>query len=66
MVKPAQVKYYFDEDILRLAHTVARLRTDCTYPGDPGLELNKRQRPPCSIAKGSKDWIWLPLASIHR
>lgn len=63
MVKPAQVRYYFDEDILRLAHTVARLRADCTYPGDPGLKLNKRQRPPCSIAKGSKDWMWLPVVT---
>jgi hypothetical protein len=63
VVKPARVTYYFDEDILRLAHTVARLRTDCTYPGDPGVELNKRHRPPCPIPKGSKDWMWLPAVT---
>lgn len=59
-MKKAEVRFYFDEDVLKLAHTIARLRYDCTYPGDPGVEIHKHARPPCPIAKGTKDPIWLP------
>ncbi len=57
----ADVHFYFDADILGLAHIVCGLRLDCTYPGDPGLELKRKQRPPCPIASpGTKDRDWIP------
>lgn len=56
----AEVRFYFDEDILRLAHTLARLRADCTYPGDAGAEIHRRTRQPCPIVKGTKDTEWVP------
>jgi hypothetical protein len=36
------------------------LRNDVTYPGDPGAEIHKRQRPPCPITSPDvldPDWI---------
>lgn len=64
-MKPAEVKYYFDEDILKLAHTIARLRPDCTYPGDPGDEIHRRKRSASPIERGAKDTIWVPqVASL--
>jgi hypothetical protein len=35
-IKPAEVRYYIDADILGLARVLAALRPDVTYPGDPG------------------------------
>lgn len=48
-MKPAEVRFYFDADILGLGKLISGLRPDCTYPGDPGDVIHKRQRPPCSI-----------------
>jgi hypothetical protein len=62
-VKPAVVRYYFDADILGLAKVVAGLRTDITYPGDPGVVINKRQRPPCVIRPRQPDTEWLPVVA---
>lgn len=62
-MKAAEVRFYFDEDILRLAHTIARLRYDSTYPGDPGDVIHKRQRPASPIARGTKDTEWVPLVA---
>lgn len=69
-VKPAQpgrkypqaaVQYYFDADIMGLAKVVAGLRSDVTYPGDPGGVVRKRQRPPSPITDPSiKDSVWIP------
>ena len=42
-VKPAQVDFYVDADVLGLARVLARLRSDVTYPGDPGAEIHKRE-----------------------
>lgn len=61
----AEVRFYFDEDILRLAHTVARLRPDCTYPGDPGAIIHGRQRPECPIQRGVKDTVWVPAVAAQ-
>lgn len=59
--KPAEVRFYFDADVLGLGKTVTRLRPDTTYPGDPGGILHKRQRPPCIIADpATDDDIWIP------
>jgi hypothetical protein len=59
-VKPADVRFYFDQDVLGLAHVIAALRSDCTYPGDPGAVVKKRNRPACPIAPGAKDPAWIP------
>ncbi len=58
--RPAHVRYYFDADVLGLAKHVASERPDCTYPGDPGVVLHKRVRPPCLILPSTKDPIWIP------
>ena len=47
-MKPAAVHYYFDADILGLGKLIAGLRNDCTYPGDAGAIIHKRERPPMS------------------
>ena len=61
--KTAQVRFYFDEDIQRLAHTIARLRPDCTFPGDPGTIIHKRARPACPVVRGTKDTDWVPFVA---
>ena len=59
--RPAQVRFYFDADVLGLAKVVAALRSDVTYPGDPGATLHKRNRPACPIEDPSVlDHIWIP------
>jgi hypothetical protein len=54
------VRFYFDADVLGLAKVIVSLRSDVTYPGDPGGVVHRRQRPPCSItspATADEDWI---------
>ena len=58
--KPADVRFYFDQDILGLAHVIAGLRGDSTYPGDAGAVIKRRQRPACPITPGTKDAVWIP------
>lgn len=62
--RPAHVRYYFDADVLGLAKHVACERPDCTYPGDPGVVLHKRVRPPCRIRPSTKDPIWIPQVTV--
>jgi hypothetical protein len=60
-VKPATIRFYCDADILGLAKVLAGLRSDVTYPGDPGGTVHKRTRPACPIADPStEDEIWIP------
>lgn len=66
-VKPAQVDFYVDADVLGLARVLARLRSDVTYPGDPGAEIHKRERPPCPVTTPhAKDTEWIPVAAANR
>ena len=59
--RPATVRFYFDADILGLGKTLARLRADMTYPGDPGATIYKRARPPCPITTTAvPDEQWIP------
>jgi hypothetical protein len=61
LVRPAEVRFYFDADLLGLAKVLARLRSDVTYPGDPGAEVHKRKRAPCPISSSAvKDTVWIP------
>lgn len=64
--KPATVRFYFDADVLGLAHVVAGLRSDATYPGDPGAVIKRRERPASPIADpASQDDVWIPqVASL--
>ena len=64
--KPAVVRFYFDADVLGLAHVVAALRSDATYPGDLGAVVKRRERPGCLIADAAtKDDGWIPqVASL--
>lgn len=73
VVRRAEVRSYFDADILGVAHIIAGMRPDCTYPGDPGAVLHKRRRPPCPIVdKDDVDWLprvaergWLIISRDH-
>jgi len=47
--KPAIVRFYFDADVLGLAKILVTLRSDVTYPGDPGGVVHRRARPACPI-----------------
>jgi hypothetical protein len=59
--RPATVRYYFDADVRGLGKLVAQVRSDCTYPGDPGGEVHKRARPACIIDDPSTiDTEWIP------
>jgi hypothetical protein len=58
--RAAEVRFYVDADILGLAHVLAGLRSDVTYPGDPGATIKRRTRPACPIkspAAKDKEWI---------
>jgi hypothetical protein len=61
--RPATVRFYFDADVLGLAKVLAPLRPDVTYPGDPGAEIHRRQRPACPIAPKAKDHEWIPVVA---
>jgi hypothetical protein len=62
--KPATVRFYFDADVLGLAKVIAALRSDATFPGDPGALIHKRLRPPCPIDKpATPDDVWIPIAA---
>lgn len=59
--KPANVRFYFDADVLGLAKIIAALRPDATYPGDPGDVIHRRSRPPCPISDpATLDHVWIP------
>ncbi|MFD8492425.1 hypothetical protein [Amycolatopsis sp. NPDC059657] len=59
-IKAATVRFYIDADLLGLARVLASLRTDVTFPGDPGGISFKKRRLPCPIQPGAKDVEWLP------
>jgi hypothetical protein len=61
VAKPAQVRFYFDADLLGLAKVLATLRPDITYPGDPGGVVHRRERPPCTVTSpAALDPEWIP------
>ena len=63
-MKPADVRFYLDADILGLGKLLGGLRSDITYPGDPGVTIHKRTRPACVITTTrTKDSVWIPLVS---
>jgi PIN like domain len=64
--KSAVVRFYIDADLLGLAKHLVLLRSDVTYPGDPGGELHRRVRPPCPVARANMvDSEWIPIVAKH-
>jgi len=65
-MKPASVRFFFDADILGLGKLVAQIRSDVTFPGDPGATIGRRVRPPCPINKpNAPDVVWLPVVAAR-
>lgn len=64
-MKDAEVRFYFDADILGLAHVVCAMRPDCTYPGDPGAIIKRKSRPPCIIQSDPGDNRWIPTITAQ-
>jgi hypothetical protein len=63
-LRPAEVRFYFDADVLGLAKVIAGLRNDATYPGDPGATIHKRVRPPSPFASPAvADRQWIPVVA---
>jgi hypothetical protein len=55
------VRFYIDADLLGLAKVLIAVRSDVTYPGDPGgTGTEGIARPPCPIPKEAKDVDWVP------
>ncbi len=62
----AAVRFYFDADVLGLAHIVAAQRSDATYPGDQGATVHKRTRPSCPITDPDRDdHAWIPVVTAE-
>jgi hypothetical protein len=55
------IRFYVDADLLGVAKILADVRSDVTYPGDPGGRGSDGfERPPCPIQPGDKDVDWIP------
>lgn len=62
--KPADVRFYFDADVLGVAKILAQLRADITYPGDSGATVHRRRRPACPIrSPAALDTEWIPIVA---
>lgn len=56
------VRFYVDANLLGLAHILADLRSDLTYPGDPGGTVKRRERAACPVESPHlPDHEWLPV-----
>jgi hypothetical protein len=65
-LRAAHVRIYADADVLGLGKILAGLRTDVTYPGDPGAVIHKRQRPSCPITTPDVlDTDWIPQVAAR-
>ena len=66
MAKSAEVRFYFDADVLGLARVICDLRSDRTYPGDPGKTIKRHTRPACPVTSpAAKDPVWLPIVTAR-
>lgn len=61
-IRPAEIRYYVDADVLGLGKILADTRADTTYPGDPGGAVKgRRYRHACPINDPeTDDDIWIP------
>ena len=65
MAQAATVRFYFDADVLGLAHVVCSLRPDSTFPGDLGATIKRRIRPVDSVPD-RRNWVIISRDSHHR
>ena len=64
--RAANVRFYVDADVLGLAKILVQLRSDVTYPGDPGGVTHKRRRDACPITSPeARDTEWIPEVTRH-
>lgn len=62
--KEAEVRFYCDADVLGMAKVLCRLRSDITFPGDPGALVHRRQRPACLVTSpAALDTEWIPVVA---
>ncbi len=55
------IRFYVDADLLGVAKILADVRSDVTYPGDPGGRGSDGfERLPCPIKPADKDVDWIP------
>lgn len=55
------LRFYLDADLLGVAKVLVEVRSDVTYPGDPGGRgPDGFERPPCPVQPGDKDVDWIP------
>jgi hypothetical protein len=59
--RPAEVRFYVDQDLRGAGIVLGSLRWDVTYPGDQGARIHKRTRQPCPVEEGAADLDWLPI-----
>ena len=65
-MREVAVQYYVDADTLGLAHILADIRPDVTYPGDTGGAIRKRLRRPCPITSTDvPDDEWIPVVAAR-
>jgi hypothetical protein len=65
-VRRAEVRFYVDADVLGLAKVLAELRSDVTYPRDPGGVSRKRARPPSPVTTTDvDDEAWIPVVAAR-
>lgn len=61
LVRPAQVRFYVDADLLGLGHALAALRNDVTYPGDPGKVIHNGPGQHAPSSRGRSTRTGFPL-----
>jgi hypothetical protein len=55
------IRFYVDADLLGLAKLLVTVRSDVTYPGDPGgVGVDGAARASCPVSPGDKDPEWIP------
>jgi len=61
-----RIRSYVDADVPGLGKILAGLRSDVTYPGDPGAVIRKRERAPCPAARpGVPGTGWIPQVAAR-
>lgn len=64
-MKPADVHFYVDADILGLAKVLVAVRSDVTYPGFDGGKMHGRMRPSWPDHQHRHGRHWIPEVAQH-
>jgi PIN domain-containing protein len=55
------IRFYVDADLLGVAKILVQVRSDLTYPGDPGgVGADGLNRSACPVQPGARDVDWIP------